>query len=291
MMLTIAGQNPRSALQIIDRLGLYSAIFTDPTLPECPAPETSNWHIAYDCLEVLKSNETPRSIYQTLVRSEDSKYLAWVLAALGPWSTVPEILRVKQKGKPLLPFGGMVAREGIKADNKVCSVVGAAFKHNQEISDLKAAIITKAGYISERDTLGMRIRNWDSQGGHWKLQALFALLVEAMNRKITKGAFPYVLQYSAAYSGTEYDTLFGEWQSFIDHLEAMDVMDAPSIKPILTGTELSKALGGVKPGPWMKPALDVCMEWQLRNPGVEDATGAIEEVKKRSEELKIPSPK
>jgi hypothetical protein len=31
------------------------------------------------------------------------------------------------------------------------------------------------------------------------------------------------------------------------------------------------------------------MEWQLRNPGVEDAAGAIEQVKKRSEELKIPN--
>ena len=82
--------------------------------------------------------------------------------------------------------------------------------------------------------------------------------------------------------------LFRDWQGFIDHLESMDLMDAPAIKSILSGTELSKALGGVKPGPWMKPALDVCMEWQLRNPGVDDAAGAIEEVKRRSEELKIP---
>jgi len=37
---------------------------------------------------------------------------------------------------------------------------------------------------------------------------------------------------------------------------------------ILSGTELSTTLGGVKPWSWMKPALDVCMEWQLRNPGV-----------------------
>ena len=82
--------------------------------------------------------------------------------------------------------------------------------------------------------------------------------------------------------------LVQHWQGFIDHLESMDLMDAPAIKSILSGTELSKALGGVKPGPWMKPALDVCMEWQLRNPGIEDATGAIEEVKRRSAELKIP---
>ena len=70
-------------------------------------------------------------------------------------------------------------------------------------------------------------------------------------------------------------------------------MDAPSIKPPLDGKILSKALG-VKPGTWMKSALDVCMEWKLRHPEIEDAErmkeGAIEEVEGRREELKIPEP-
>ena len=65
-------------------------------------------------------------------------------------------------------------------------------------------------------------------------------------------------------------------------------MDAPAIKPIATGVMVMKALGGIKAGAWMKPALDVCMEWQLRNPGEGDPKGAIEEVLKRRKELKIP---
>lgn len=171
-----------------------------------------------------------------------------------------------------------MAREGIKADNKTCSVVSGAFKHYKEITELKNAIKAKKSHINERDTVGMAIRRWDSHGGHWRLQALFALLIEAMNLPKYSDGFRASLFYKE---------LFGEWQGFIDHLEAVELMDAPALKLILSGTELSKALGGVKPGPWMKLALDVCMEWQLRNPGVEDATGAIEEVKKRSEELKI----
>jgi hypothetical protein len=287
-MLIVSGQNPRSALQFIDRLGLYSTIFTDPTIQEYPVPETSNWHVVYDFLEDLKAKKTPGSIYQSLVRSEDAKYLAWVLAALTPWSSVPQAPPVKQKGKPLLPLGGMVAREGIKADNKICNVVSGAFKHYQKITDLKDAIKGKELYINERDTVGMTIRRWDSQGGHWRLQTLFAILVEAMNRNVSTGSLPRGPSYSVTNIKPEHEELLGEWQGFIDHLEVMDVMDAPALKPILSGTELSKALGGVKPGPWMKPALDICMEWQLRNPGVQDATGAIEEVKKRSDELKIP---
>lgn len=69
----------------------------------------------------------------------------------------------------------------------------------------------------------------------------------------------------------------------------MEIMDAANERPILTGTQLSKELGGVKPGTWMRPALDVVMAWQLRNPDKKsDFASAIEEVKKRSEELKIP---
>jgi hypothetical protein len=36
----------------------------------------------------------------------------------------------------------------------------------------------------------------------------------------------------------------------------------------------------LKPGPWMKDALEVVMAWQLRNPDITDPTQAIEEVKK-----------
>lgn len=43
---------------------------------------------------------------------------------------------------------------------------------------------------------------------------------------------------------------------------------------------------GIKPGPWMKDALDVVMAWQLRNPDAVDPSQAIEEVKKsRNSEL------
>lgn len=67
----------------------------------------------------------------------------------------------------------------------------------------------------------------------------------------------------------------------------MEVLDAPSWKRIINGTELSKALE-VKPGKWMMAALDVCMAWQFRNHRAVDPSGAIEEVRSRATELKIP---
>ncbi|KUJ07031.1 uncharacterized protein LY89DRAFT_602116 [Mollisia scopiformis] len=265
------GKNPRSALQLIDKLDLYSTIFIDPTIHLSPAPSTETWSVVYDCLAALESNETPKSIYHSLVRSQDARYLGWILAALAPWATAPDPVPVK-KGKLPLPLGSMVAREGIKANNKICNVVTGSLRNHEQITRLKGDIGRNESYVNERDTVGMMIRGWDGQGGHWRVQALFAILVEAMKRDDPKA----------------YEQLFSEWQTFVDHLEAMEIMDVASEKCIIDGGKLSKALGGVKPGIWMRPALEVVIAWQLRNPGVRDPSGAIEEVKKRSEELQIP---
>jgi tRNA nucleotidyltransferase (CCA-adding enzyme) len=168
------------ALHLIDRLDLYSTIFTDPAVEDGPSPSTMAWAVAYNCLDELRVNETPGSIYKSLVRSEDAKYLAWILAALTPWSTVPQTMSIKSKGKPSIILGASVAREGIKAETKMCNVVAGAFKHYKQITALKDAVKRNDAYTKERDTIGMTIRGWDAQGGHWRLQALFALLVEAM---------------------------------------------------------------------------------------------------------------
>lgn len=84
-----------------------------------------------------------------------------------------------------------------------------------------------------------------------------------------------------------FETLFSGWQQFLDHLKEMEVFDAASRRRIIDGTELAKALG-VRPGKWMAAALDVCMAWQFRNPGATDRAGAVDEVRKRAEELEIP---
>ncbi|APA12836.1 hypothetical protein sscle_10g076060 [Sclerotinia sclerotiorum 1980 UF-70] len=267
----LKGNNPWQSLHLFDRLGLYSTIFTDPAADSIPVPDISNWRVVYDCLEEMKSNETPDSIYKSLVRSDDAKYLAWILAALTPWTAVPPAQASKPGGKTPPPFGALVAREGLKAESKLCSMVAGAFKQYAEITELKDAVLRNDSYIHKRDTVGMMIRKWESQGGQWKLQVLFALLVEALKLESAEG----------------YQSLFSEWQQFIDHLRDLDVMEAPAIRGIIDGKILSKALG-VRPDMWMGPALNVCMEWQLRNPNSTDAEAAIEEVRKRRQELNIP---
>jgi tRNA nucleotidyltransferase (CCA-adding enzyme) len=67
----------------------------------------------------------------------------------------------------------------------------------------------------------------------------------------------------------------------------MEIFDAPSWKRLVDGRQLTNALGA-EPGKWVMAALQVCMAWQFRNPKETDPRGAIEEVKRKSEELQIP---
>jgi hypothetical protein len=163
---------------------------------------------------------------------------------------------------------------------KLTDVITAAHRHRLAILELKNAVRDKAPYVKERERFGMAIREWDFKGGHWRLQVLYALLVEVMER-----TRPTAKGTEEEKSGRE--QIFLEWQAFLDHLEDLDVMDAPAIKRLVDGTQLAKALG-VKPGKWMTAALDVVMRWQLQHVGETDPAGAIEEVKARKEELGIP---
>jgi hypothetical protein len=192
-----------------------------------------------------------------------------------------------------LPPVAVVAREGFRAPNKLTGVIAASHRHRVEITELKKAVNDGAPHTNEADRVGMAIRRWDAQGGSWKLQVLNALLVEAMGR------LPVWLRPSEAAStdktpskesperalGEQRNFLQG-WQNFLDHIIELDVFDAPSLKLLLDGHTLAQALD-TKPGKWTGQALDICMEWQLRNPEQTDPTGAIEEVRKRSTQLGI----
>lgn len=68
-----------------------------------------------------------------------------------------------------------------------------------------------------------------------------------------------------------------KYTAFLKHIEKSDLLEVCSLKPLLDGKALAKALS-TPPGPWMKDALDVVMAWQLRHPGVTDPAQAIAEV-------------
>jgi tRNA nucleotidyltransferase (CCA-adding enzyme) len=133
----------------------------------------------YDCLKTLKQNKTPGSIYETLVRSEDAQFVAWILAALTPWSSVA-LPETPAGAKLPLPYATLAAREGIKVNNKISDIITAAFRNYGEITSLRDAILRKDEYVTERGTLGMTIRKWDFLGKNWRLEVMLAIFVEVL---------------------------------------------------------------------------------------------------------------
>lgn len=85
------------------------------------------------------------------------------------------------------------------------------------------------------------------------------------------------------------DEFIQGWDKFLKHLAELDVYDAPNLKRIIDGRALAKALG-ISPGVWTGKALDVCMAWQLRNPGETNPDAAVQAVRDKSQELGIKLP-
>jgi hypothetical protein len=64
------------------------------------------------------------------------------------------------------------------------------------------------------------------------------------------------------------------YSAFVTKIDKLNLLEVYNLKPLIDGTALKKALDA-PPGPWMKSALDVVIEWQLRNPEISDPTAVI----------------
>lgn len=283
---------------MIDHLGLYHTVFTDSTKPRAPRPSLEGWTEVYEYFHSLasESRSTPGSLYEVLVTSDEARYYAWVLACIVPFAQLP----TPSGGKPKkqLPPATLAAKEGIKAPNKLADVITGAVRHLDQIRELKAKIDDRDPCMDERDRFGMAVRGWEASGAHWRLQVLFAMLHEmithvktADGKDTTAGKSCSALHTFDMRDLAKTTSVIQEiqisWKEFLNHLEKLDVMEAPSMKPLIDGRTLLEALSIKKPGKWMSPALDICMAWQLRNPGETNPAGAFEEVRKQKDELGI----
>lgn len=180
----LRGPDPRYALSLIDKLGLYYTIFSDPTAENggvC-TPDTQKWEQVIEQLyEITEGQDSLRNI---LVNGDEESYIAWQLCAVIPYRDAPQPEPVKDGGKVPPPAVTQIAREGIKATNKVCDVITAAVRNQQEISQMVAKLHeqstrpnkhVEAENAGARDVLGMAIRRW---GSSWRSQVMYALLVD-----------------------------------------------------------------------------------------------------------------
>jgi len=168
---------------LIDELGLYDTIFTDPSTSISFKPEQTLWRPSYHALCDILSTKSTSLVKEILLGDDEQEYIAWNLANFTPWIDAPTPQASTPKGKTPLHVAVLAAREGYKAPNKLCDIIGASVRDADEILRLKDAFIIRQGSkqqaqqddLTTRDVLGMAVRRW---GTTWRNQAVFALLVE-----------------------------------------------------------------------------------------------------------------
>lgn len=83
---------------------------------------------------------------------------------------------------------------------------------------------------------------------------------------------------------TDLQGLRVDYASWLSQIHELGLQDAFLLKPIVKGKMLAQALG-VPNGPWTTKALEMVVQWQLRNPDETDSTDAVREVVSRKREL------
>lgn len=133
-------------------------------------------------------------IKSTLLRNKDDEHLAWVLCAFTPWAQIKTTVPEKSMPKAPVPFAATVAREGIKADNRVTKLIQGAVNNLHEIIASKNATVgedvpttsplKRKFDATSREDFGMAIRRW---GGHWRNYTMYAILVGLMEAEDVTG--------------------------------------------------------------------------------------------------------
>ncbi len=191
----LTGNSPRgpfTAMLLINELDLYETIFSDPTVTagEAYEPVTDNWHIFVCCLFNTINQE--KVLAQMLMRDDEERFLAWQMAAMVPYNDAPQQEPSDPGRKPPPPIAAQVAREGIKATNKVCEIIAASVRNQMDI----AALVDKLKIQRQRpdrkvygedamarDVLGMAIRRW---GSNWRTMVMYSMLVELARDSFTE---------------------------------------------------------------------------------------------------------
>ena len=187
-----SGKCPFKALALIDRLGLYDTIFSDPANAVLTAPDLDYWQQAYLFLrsvlcrtdqDTSSLTDSHSRIQSILIRGAEEAYLAWLLAALTPWAIHQAPPTGKPGRKKIQPMAAVVAREGLKVNNRISEVITGACTNWEEISKLvinrkyspKEDTCSEIIDSTDRSALGMSIRRW---GFNWRYHVLFALLLD-----------------------------------------------------------------------------------------------------------------
>lgn len=265
----INGPYPLAAFELLYENDLYSTVFLDRlgyleqallhifprSGPNIPWP--TSWPLAFRNLAFLLQNAS-RYSKRDFWESEARLHI-WLMAAWAPLALLRKT-NIEQVMKS--------ATGAIKTTRQTSKILSDCLK-NMDFVHATVQQVTTASARVPRGTFGMAIRSW---GVSWKLQVLYALLVDAMPYSVNGDAFPNLLH---------------RYSKFMDLVFDQRLENAPLAKPILNGSELKSIFNLTQNGAFLQVDIDGLVQWQFDHENASKAD-AIEWVLTQKENFHIP---
>lgn len=310
LLISSSGPNPYTALALIDRLKLYYTIFTNYKSSSGEMAETKSWKVAYQFLAMMTAKLKEVNDYtiipimfreeealgpitllsRILLREPSEVFLAWIVCCFIPYARSGK----SDSSKFPRTLAAAAAREGIKTDNKTTKIIEEASLNFPDVimtrrlieirTEIALLSSKQALQPSSREIYGKALLRW---GVHWRSTVIFALLVEITEAKDDLGMYHthrYIESLKLLIETAERQSLLKLYESWLSCLDSLSLLEVHRMAPLVDGGRISSALN-VRPGPWMKKAVDIALGWQLRNPDVTSPKECIEEIIRRKQEL------
>ncbi|KAK9471463.1 phosphatase [Dipodascopsis tothii] len=267
---TLLDANPSLGLALVERTGLYDAIFGLPA--ENCAPQTRRGESNLPAsVPVARWVPTAAPALAAAcagdVDGRPATFYVWLFAALGPWKGSKCTIG---KGKETDAVFAIV-RDGVKLSTAVSEHARKVVNSTDGVDEAVWAVPRTAW---TRQYLGGRVREW---GPIWKVSVVCALVArlaaDSANLRAAVAAAPTPLeQFHVDLIPCDVDpaapglaeTVAG-YVALLERVAALGLDEAWALKPLVNGKEIAAALK-LKPGKWMAEILRDVVDWQLENP-------------------------
>jgi len=249
----LQGPHPYSALCLLYQLNFFSSLFTPPADQQLPEnlPVEHMGRATALLSYLLENSESPDYQHlRLLLKTPHEQYLGWLIASVTPFTGH---MFDGYDTKKNIPAAASVAKEGLKAPNKVVDVLASCYRNYKQVQDIVTEVTDDVEQVS-RGKLGLLLRKL---GAEWTSQVLCSLLLEALSGP----AWGENKEMPA-----EVAHVLAKYEKFLARIQELDLLEAYTFKPILTGKDLKTVLEEKKAGPWLAAALNYVMEWQMDNP-------------------------
>ncbi|EWG49355.1 hypothetical protein FVEG_08912 [Fusarium verticillioides 7600] len=250
-------RNPELCFSLILEANLYGTVFLTlcsplheplhrllPQEPERPWPAT--WSRAINAIMTLAQD--PARHFGAFMESENQKDMLWAIVAYAP------LAGLNSKDHKLAVHEAINALKGTR---QLYKLIESSLGNLESIRSTVELVVSST---PSRGTIGMRLREW---GAFWGLQVLFSALGEIVYLRPQ----PELTDPSQE----EINKVLHRHEALLSFAQNQGLDSVSSLKPILDGNAIKKALGVSHGGKFLARAIEGLLEWQLDHEDADEA--------------------